>query len=178
MALKALYGAELAARFAKLRELLPSEGTLLDVCAGDGAIADQLAPGVKYIGVDGNAAFVAALKRRGLEAHLLDVRKDPLPRADTVLMMGSLYHFYPEQRRIVEKLKRAARRRAIVVEPHVNWSSKGGLLGWLSQRLSDPGIPGSYLGRLSAEDLEELATQRSASALLRMPREFILLWNA
>jgi hypothetical protein len=178
LVLKALYGGELAARFAKLREFLPSEGTLLDVCAGDGAIADELAPGVKYVGVDGNGAFVAGLKRRGLEAHLLDVRKDPLPSADTVLMMGSLYHFYPEQQRIVEKLKGAARKRVILVEPHVNWSAKGGFLGWLSQRLTDPGIPGSYLGRLSAEDIEELAARTSASSLLRMPREYILIWEA
>ncbi len=182
--LRLLYGDALQERYAVVQRLLDEarEGagdwSLLDVCAGDGDIAKRLAPPKpRYIAVDGNASFVSALAGQGIEAHLKDVRTDPLPEADIVLMMGSLCHFFPDHRRIVDKLKRSARKRVIVVEPHVNWSARGGPLGWLSQRMSDPGIEGAHLGRLSAADLDVLAAQTLASDVIRLEREHVLVWD-
>jgi hypothetical protein len=175
--LKALYGRALEERFRAVSALVPHGASLLDVCAGDGAIRDSLHSSVRYTAVDGNETFVSGLKKKGVPAELRDVRYQPLPEADVVLMMGSLYHFVPDTEAMIEKLKKAAKRRLIIVEPHVNWSSKAGVIGWLSQRLSDPGISGSHLGRLGGDALDALAEKTTATHVSKLEREYVLVWD-
>ncbi|MCC6809021.1 MAG: hypothetical protein IT381_16455 [Deltaproteobacteria bacterium] len=179
LTLRALYGDALSARFDAVLPLIAAAGgdSLLDVCAGDGAIRHRLPAGMRYVPLDGNLSFVEALRDAGLPAVWLDVRSDPLPRADVVLMMGSLYHFVPEQRWIVEKLRAAAKKRLIIVEPHVNWSAKGGVLGKIAQWASDPGIERSHLGRLGQDDLQALVDTTHPTAVQRLEREWVIVWD-
>jgi SAM-dependent methyltransferase len=59
-------------------ELVPGD-TLLDLACGDAAFADFLPTGVRYLGVDGSAAMVAAARARGHEAVNADLN-DYVPR--------------------------------------------------------------------------------------------------
>lgn len=179
LTLRALYGKALDDRFRTVLELIREvgEATLLDVCCGDGAIARHLPANVRYIPADGNATFVESLRERGYPAVWLDVRDDALPKADIVLMMGSLYHFAPYEARIVEKLRAAAGRRLIIVEPHVNWSAKGGVLGRFAQWMSDPGIARSNLGRLGERELQALSDATHPTRVLELEREWILVYD-
>lgn len=175
--LRTLYGSALDERFSAVVQLLGNEGSVLDLCAGDGAIAAHLPRGIRYVPADANEAFVAHLQRKGFAALNIDVRTAVLPEADVVLMMGSLYHMVPHHAALVERMKGASKRRTILVEPHVNWSKRSGLLGKLAQAMSDPGIEGSHLGRLSADDLDKLAVDTKATRVINLARERILVWD-
>ncbi len=175
--LKVLYGSELQARWQVLVPLLRPGETVVDLCAGDGAIAALLPAGVTYVPVDANRTFVRALNVRGFRAEARDVRHEPIPGGDVVLMMGSLYHMIPQHTAVVEKMKEAARRLAVVVEPHINWAARPGLVGRLAQWASDSGIAGSHPGRLSAEDLDALAASTRATRVVPLARERILIYE-
>ena len=175
LTLRLLYGDELQARYDAVTPLIPAGSKVLDVCAGDGAIRHRL-PGCEYKAIDGNAAFVGSLKKQGIDATLADVRGVEFPLSDVILMMGSLYHFIPTADALIERMKRAAKR-LIIVEPHVNWSARGGVLGKLAQLASDPGIKGSHLGRFSEADLKQVAEKTKVTRIIPLQRELILVYD-
>jgi hypothetical protein len=61
-----------------------------------------------------------------------------LPESDVCLMMGSLYHFYPDLKQLFEKIRRSSRR-FILSEPVVNLTNQKGLIGKLAQKLTNAG---------------------------------------
>jgi SAM-dependent methyltransferase len=58
---------------------LEQDDTLIDLACGDAAFADFLPQGVRYLGVDGSAAMVAAARERGHDAVEADLN-DYVPR--------------------------------------------------------------------------------------------------
>lgn len=172
--LRLLYGPALDARWRAVSRLVRPGETVIDLCAGDGEVRRHLPPSVRYLAVDANATFVRSLWAQHVEARLVDVRTEAIPRGDVVMMLGSLYHFVPEQVAMVERMKAAAGRLAIVVEPAVNLSSGSGLLGRWSRRLTDSGVPGSYLGRLGPAELDALALATHPTHTELLERERVL----
>jgi hypothetical protein len=86
-----------AQRFDKVIALLDPERdkSVIELCFGDIYIAKWCKDhGVKYIGLDLNAHFVAGAKKRGYDVHRVNLRSEQsLPQGDVIVMMGSLYHF-------------------------------------------------------------------------------------
>ena len=157
--MRLLYGAKLAQRNRVLAELIPDGASVVDLCCGPPMLfEDHLkAKGVSYLGIDINPVFVSAVERSGAQARLMDLRHSPsLPKADFVIMQGSLYHFLPEASALLDRMLAAARLRVVVSEPvrNLSQSSIPGLAK-LAAIATDAG-DGPQYGRFDEESLDAL----------------------
>lgn len=78
-------------------ELAPGD-TLLDLACGDAAFADFLPAGIRYLGVDGSAAMVAAARARGHDAAKADIN-DYVPREPVAVTTCFRAVYYARNRR-------------------------------------------------------------------------------
>ena len=170
--LRLLYGGALADRERIVASWVPAGTSVLDVCCGDGSIARCLS-GRSYTGVDASETFVRALERAGLRAIRLDAARDPLPRADVVLLLGSLYQFLPEADRVVERLRDAARAHVVVAEPWRNLAqSRWRPVRAIAKRLTNPGVESST-SRFDEASLRALFARHGAVEVERTSRELV-----
>ena len=170
--LRLLYGGDLARRERAVRRLVPAGAVVVDVACGDAGIARRLR-NVRYVGVDVSPVFVAALRRRGLEAHLLDVARDAPPTGDVVLLLGALYQFLPDADRVVDRLRRAARRHVVLAEPYRNLAqSKNPLVAAIARRATDPGVDSSSQ-RFDEASLKALLARHGAVEIVDTGRELV-----
>jgi SAM-dependent methyltransferase len=77
---------------------LEQDDTLLDLACGDAAFADFLPEGVRYLGVDGSAAMVAAARERGHNAVKADLN-DYVPREPVAVTTCFRAFYYARDRR-------------------------------------------------------------------------------
>jgi hypothetical protein len=98
---------------------IPEGAYVVDVAAGTGRFyRDVLAGHISvYVALDINAAFIEYMKRQDIDARFSDIRKDPIPPGDIVVILSALYHFKGMESDILKKLLNAARQRLIIVEP-------------------------------------------------------------
>jgi SAM-dependent methyltransferase len=156
--MRALYGRNYGARMSAVAEHVRDGESVLELCCGPGTLYFRHLRDHTYTGLDVNEGFVSALRRRGVDAHVIDLARDgePLPQADVVLMQASLYHFLPEASAIIERMLGAARDRVIISEPIRNLASSNlpgvGLLG---RYAADPGV-GGHADRFTEETLDAL----------------------
>ena len=89
---------------------IPEGASVLDLCSGPGTLYDfLLKKSVKYTALDANESFISHLERRFVPAVQCDLNNhQALPKADYVVMMGSLYHFMPNSQSILSKMFGAA----------------------------------------------------------------------
>jgi SAM-dependent methyltransferase len=141
--MRALYGRGYVDRFRSVAELIAEGSSVLDVCCGPGTLFHRYlkTKGVHYTGLDINGNFVGRLSARGATGliwNLNDVR--PLPRAEYVIMQGSLYHFLPEVSNVIERMIAAAEKRVLIAEPIRNVTdSQIFLLAFFARKLTNPG---------------------------------------
>lgn len=114
--LAAAYGRRRQDRFRAVAGWIPAGATVLDVCSGDGTLAEHLPTSVRYQGLDHSPAFVQAARRRGRQVDIFDLRTDRLPRAEIVICQISLYQFHPHTEATVKRLFEAAERRLLITE--------------------------------------------------------------
>ena len=141
--MRALYRRHYAARLRAVADLVGDGESVLDLCCGPSALyARELrARGVRYTGVDASPQFLRHLASLGATVIEADVGTlDPLPRADHVLMLSSLYHFLPRPDALLHRMLAAAGRSVIILEPVHNLASSGNaLLRFLAVRFADAG---------------------------------------
>ncbi len=130
-----------AKRYEAVKGLIEEGGSVVDVCCGDCEIADFLKDKkVDYTGLDFNSHFVRAAKRRGIKSKIFNIYEDEVPKADYVLIQGSLYQFIPRHAEILNKLYDAAGKFLIISEPiRSNAESKSRLVSFLAYFLNNPG---------------------------------------
>ena len=163
LAMRIVYGRWFEERFRAVADAIPDGMSVGDVCCGDGYLYRRFLSrrNIDYLGLDINATFVHWLVRRGVNARVCDVRFDPIPEADIILMQASLYQFIPSHENILRKLVNAARKCVIVTEPVRNLSASGNpFLSWLGRRLTDPGT-GEAPHRFNEETLRHILTPYS-----------------
>ena len=171
--MRVLYGRNYAARMSVVAELVPAGASVAELCCGPGTLYTRHLRGRagSYIGVDVNERFVAALRRRGVDARQLDVANaaEPLPAADVVIMQASLYHFLPDAAAIVDRMLAVARDRVIVSEPVRNLATSDlpgvALLG---RRAADPGV-GAHAERFTEATLDRLMARYRERTLAAFP---------
>ena len=78
-------------------ELEPGD-TLLDLACGDGAFADFLPAGVRYLGVDSSESMVVAARARGHDAVVADLN-DYVPREPVAVTTCFRAIYYSRDRR-------------------------------------------------------------------------------
>jgi SAM-dependent methyltransferase len=145
--MRALYGRHYADRMRAVATEVPPGSSVLELCCGPATLYRRCLRGRTsgYVGLDVNPGFVAALRRRGIDALQLDLAADDraLPSADVVIIQASLYHFLPRAERVVDRMLAAARDRVIVSEPVRNLAcSDVPIVRVLGRHAADPGTGG------------------------------------
>jgi SAM-dependent methyltransferase len=158
--MRALYGRHYVDRMRAVAAEVPPGSSVLELCCGPGTLYRRFLRGRTsgYVGLDVNAGFVAALRRRGIDARELDLAAADvaLPSADVVIMQASLYHFLPRAERVVDRMLAGARDRVIVSEPVRNLASSDvPIVRLVGRRAADPGT-GGHAKRFDEKSLDAL----------------------
>ena len=150
-------------RYKLVAGIIEPGSSVLDVCCGDARLLTHylIASGCRYTGMD----LSLAMAPRDVRDHLIqgNVMKSELPVSDYVVMLESLYHFYFNADKLLQKLLAAAHRQVIIVEQVRNRITM--LPKWLNHFLSNPGN-GSGDFRFQRAELEELVRRVDPSARL------------
>ena len=135
------YGRGYNQRYQAIADLVEARSSLVDVCCGDSRIYSFLREkDIDYTGLDFNQCFVDKATKKGIRARLFDIRKDPVPQGDYILMQASLYQFYPNQHEIIRKLLDASSKALILSEPMKNKAhSQSKAISLLGVLFSNPG---------------------------------------
>ena len=120
---RCVYGRNFYSRYKVISEILPERASVVDVCCGDCHLSAFVKKNIDYLGLDINPKFVEYALKRGINARLFNIKEGIVPRADYVIMQGSLYHFIPEHRLIIEKLFSSADKAVIISESAENIAS-------------------------------------------------------
>jgi len=171
--MRLLYGRGHSRMLSRVSDLIADGSSVSDVCCGTAQLYRQhlRRKGCAYIGLDANPRFVAALRRRGIEARLCDVRSEPIEPADYVTVCSSFYHFYDRRDEVLNRLRAAARIEVIVSEPIENLSSGSFRpLASLASRLSNPGL-GEYRKRFDLQTFRGFAEAHRASRFIHEPAD-------
>lgn len=156
--MRTLYGRAYNERFRSVEGMIKAGSSVVDVCCGPSTLYHKFlkAKGVHYIGLDINRNFVQRLRNEGGTGHIWDLSESrPLPRADYVVMQGSLYHFLPEPAGVIDRMIAAARKQVLIAEPIKNLAgSQNSFLAVIAGKLTDPGT-GIQPNRFSGAQLDE-----------------------
>ncbi|MGH9369114.1 MAG: methionine biosynthesis protein MetW [Thermoanaerobaculia bacterium] len=159
LTMRVLYATHYRARLRVIGDLIEEGSSVVDLCCGPSALyrLELERKRVRYAGVDINAALLRRVAQRGAEAIEADIAQlDEYPKGDYLIMLGSLYHFLPEARAVVERMLRAASRAVIVSEPIRNLAgARSRIVRRLSARLANPGTA-SPEARFDEESLDAL----------------------
>ena len=157
--MRALYGRGYDERFRAVAELIADGSSVLDVCCGPGTLFHRYlkAKGVRYTGLDINRHFVERLEAAGATGLIWNLDEArPLPRAEYVVMQGSLYHFLPEASNVVGRMIAAAEKQVLIAEPIRNMtSSRIFPLAFVARKLTNPGT-GEQSNRFNEASLDAL----------------------
>ena len=148
-------------RLQEVCKWIPEKSSVIDVAAGTSRIYREMLRGFvgSYIAVEINLSFVKYLKGIGIEAIQMDIRKEPLPKADIVVMMAAMYHFKDQESEILDKLLGAARLRVIIVEPIGSSLQESCWRDRLKAKLADIG-EGPIYYRIEKERLLKICEDR------------------
>jgi SAM-dependent methyltransferase len=118
-----LYRNKYRTRFQAIADKVPEGSSVLDVCCGDCSLYTVALKGkCKYVGLDLSSEFVSAASDRGIRVLRRDVTIGPLPESDIVVIQGSLYQFFPDHGKVLDRLIVCAKQAVIISEPIRNMS--------------------------------------------------------
>ena len=156
LAMRAIYRDRHAERFKAVVDEIAEGDIVADLCAGTSflyrALADRR---VEYRAFDINPDFVRTLAAQGISAQCLDVERMEMPGVDVITMSSALYHFHPRCYELLDRMRQAARKKVIVVEPVRNISNSP-LWGRLAR----------WVGRVDGRDVPFHFDQQSLERLL------------
>jgi Methionine biosynthesis protein MetW len=154
--MRLIYGGGFTARYRAISDLVADGADVFEACAGDAYLYERyLKPrGIRYRAGEFNQAFIAHARARGIAMDRFDLRQDPVPTADIVILHASLYQFMPDHAQVVARLLAATRHTLIISEPVRNLSSsRWALVRWVAKRSADPGS-GHTAQRFDEESLD------------------------
>jgi hypothetical protein len=147
--MRLLHGREYEGRYTALAAEVPPGCSVTELCAGDARLFRRhlQAKGVRFTGLDNSPHFVEAGRKRGLDFREADLRVDPVPEADVVIIQASIHIFINQIDAVMDKLLAAARLKLLVAEPVRNMSSSPNpLLAFVGRTLTKPRGAGDYSG--------------------------------
>lgn len=126
-AMKLAYGEHFVPRYERLNKYIPENAEVFECCMGDAWFYRNYLrkKNVKYSCGDINPVFVRAAKKNGIDARLLDVFNDAIPKSDYILVHASLSYFIPGEEKIIRKLLAATKKKLIISESVNNLSNSG-----------------------------------------------------
>jgi len=162
LAMRLLYRGQYASQYGDVAQRIPAGASVVDVCCGTARLyRDHLRGRVgSYLGLDVNPHLVMAARRDGARVRRFDVRVDPIPPADYVVICSSLYHFSATADALLARMRAAARKAVIVGEPVRNLSQLP-VVGRFAAALTNPGV-GELAGRYDLESFRRFAHANDA----------------
>jgi glycosyltransferase involved in cell wall biosynthesis len=162
LAMRALYRRQYARLYGDVAARIPAGASVVDVCCGTARLErDHLRGRVQsYLGLDVNPHVVRAARRGGARARRFDVRTDPIPPADYVVMGSSLYHFRATADALLARMRAAACEAVIVSEPVRNLAQLP-VVGRLAAALTNPGV-GEFASRYDLDSFRRFARANDA----------------
>ena len=159
-----LYGSGFYSRYEAILDLLPEGADVIDVCCGDCYIDRFLAKkNINYLGLDLNSRFIEHALKKGIKARLFNIENSTVPRAEYIIMQGSLYQFMPRYRLIIDKLIFAADKAVIISEPITNVAScKNSMTAYLAM-LATRVNGNNFFNRFTKEGLLDLFREYNVS---------------
>ena len=132
--MKLLYRGKYNQRFNQVTPLLHGN-SVIELCFGDVQVARYCSSNnIHWTGFDVNPAFVTYALEEGFSAQCIDLATiEVLPKADTCLMIGSLYHFHQNFGAILTKMLRCAPK-VVLSEPVINLTNRKDWIGRVASR--------------------------------------------
>lgn len=168
--MRMLYKMDLSSRNNIIANLLPDNVSVVDVCCGDCYIANSLLnKGIRYTGLDINQKFLVMATKKNIEARYCNILKHPIPKADYIIMLGSLYQFFPGHRSVLDKIFGSALKGVIIAEPVENLaSSKNPILRYFSA-LATAIDSRKFYHRFSRKELLDLFYEYNPTSIKETP---------
>lgn len=155
-----LYGRHYRDRLRVVAAEVPPGSAVVELCCGRGTLYTRyLRDSVStYIGLEMDERFVAGLRRRGVDARLMDPcsTSEPLPSADVAIIQACLHQFLPDPTHILDRMLAAARRSVIVSEPVRGLSGGSNPVSKLIRRPASDRKVGDAARRFTEETLDAL----------------------
>ena len=149
---------------------------VLDIGCGDCYLSRYITRD-HYSGLDINKAFVLAAQKKGLDVKTFDLRRDPVPEADVIVLSNVLHQLYPGHEAILQRIISNSREKAIICEPVHHIASSGNrVIAWFARKMNDPGY-GSPAKRLSREELFLLFEKHKVTKIEVIGREAIAVFE-
>lgn len=172
-------------RYRVVADLVPEGCSVTELCAGDARLYLKYLQqkNVRYVALDNSRPFVEAGRQAGIDFREANVRSDPVPEADVVIIQAAFHIFHEHRDEVMAKLLGAARQRLVIVEPVSNLSSSSNpLVAALAKRLTKPRSGDGYVGfRYDAASFRAFAeAQPTFERLLASPdgRENIAVFRS
>lgn len=163
LVMKMIYGPRFGARYRDVAAHIPDGVHVVEVAPGDARLYREHLRGrvASYLGLEISPAFLNKAKKRGIPFQRCDIRHDPVPEADVIVMQAALYQFIPRHQEILRKMIDAARMRVIVAEPiRHEVADKHKAVEKLAGWLTTPPAPTGYHGRrFDHQEMEEIFGQ-------------------
>ena len=136
--MKCLYGHHYKYRYRAIAEKIPRGASVTDVCSGDSVLYTRYLKGKnKYTGIDINP--LTSFNSQWAKTIKVDIVKEAIPKADYVVMQGSLYQFIPNHKEIINKMLDSARYKVIISEPVINLvNSKNKIISTIAKYSANP----------------------------------------
>lgn len=163
--MRGLYGAQLEERYRAVDRLIPDGARVVELCCGCGYLYEHYLRQrrIDYLGLDLLPAMMSRLRKLGAHVEAIDVATGVVPAGDYVIMLGSLYHFHPQEACILRKM--AASGTGIVLEPTQNLSqSNNRMIRFLARSMSFiSGTRSDY--RLTSDRMDEVIAEAGVRIL-------------
>jgi hypothetical protein len=160
LVMKMIYGPGYATRYHDVAAHIPNDVHVVEIAPGDAQLYQNHLKGrvASYLGLEISPAFLDQAARRGIPFQRCDIRQDPVPEADVVVMQAALYQFIPQHQKILRKMIDSARLKVIVAEPiRHDVADKHRAVAKLAGWLTTPPAPTGYHGRrFDHREMEEI----------------------
>ena len=148
-------------RFEVISRRIPPGAEVLDLCCGEARFFTHYLSrqNCRYTGID--ISLKMAPHRVRTQLIKGNIRSLDLPVADYVVMIESVYHFYPDTAELLQRMRRAARKQVIIIEQIKNKITR--MPNWLCRLISNPGDGGGWY-RFDRAHLEKVIFQVDRAA--------------
>jgi hypothetical protein len=110
---------------------------------------------IQYSCADVNPIFVKAARSKNVDARVIDILKDEIPKSDYILIQGAIYHAIPNELDLVRKLLNSANKQLIISESVKNVSnSDNKMMSFIGAAMSKAQTGQSRI-KFSRESLKE-----------------------
>ena len=137
IAIRLLYGRHFQDRYRALAGMIPGQSSVVELCCGDCYLLTHYlgAKQVNYLGLDKSSQFISPAQKRGINVRQFDVRVDPIPAGDIIMMQGSLYQFIPFADQVIRRMLASARQKVLIAEPILNLATSANPILFAIRRL-------------------------------------------